>query len=140
MEIHLKFVNFDSSNSKYDTLSEIEKRKREFVCRGAEVKLRLIVQRTCTCGVISHFYRNKLDVAERGDGGPGGEGLGGRSRASSPPPPPASPGAEALSGSFSAARRSTIKCNFPAAPQAGKERFFCLICRFANLLITFRYY
>ena len=50
----------------YDTLSEIRKRKREFVCRGAEFKLRLIVLRTCTCGVISHLYRNKVDVAERG--------------------------------------------------------------------------
>ena len=50
----------------YNTLSAIRKRKREFVCRGAEFKLRLIVLRTCTCGVISHLYRNKLDVAERG--------------------------------------------------------------------------
>ena len=63
----------------YDTLSEIGKRKREFICRGEEVKLSLIVLRTCTCEVISHFYRDKLDVAERGEGGPGGEGPGGRS-------------------------------------------------------------
>ena len=40
--------------SAYDALSEIGKRKREFVCRGVEVKLRLIQLRTCTCGVISH--------------------------------------------------------------------------------------
>ena len=33
---------FDCSGA-YDILSEIGKRKREFVCRGAEVKLRLIV-------------------------------------------------------------------------------------------------
>ena len=31
----------------YDTLSEIGKRKRELICRGAKVKLRLIVLRTC---------------------------------------------------------------------------------------------
>ena len=67
----------------YDTLSEIGKRKREFICQGAEVKLRLIIVRTCTCGVISHLYRNKLDVAERVDGGLAGEGSVGRS----PPPP-----------------------------------------------------
>ena len=52
----------------YDILSEIRKRKCEFVCRGAEFKLRLIVLRTCTCGVISHLYRNKLDVAKGGRG------------------------------------------------------------------------
>ena len=63
---------------KYDTLSEIGKRKREFVCRGVGVELRLIVLRTCTCGVISHVYLNKLDVAERGKEGPRGEGPGGR--------------------------------------------------------------
>ena len=66
----------------YDTWSEIGKRKREFVCRGAEFKLRLIVLRTCTCEVTSHLYRNKLDVAERGGRGLGGEasvgGLGAR--------------------------------------------------------------
>ena len=47
------------------TLSNIRKRKREFVYRGAEVKLRLILLRTCTCGIISHLYRNKVDAAER---------------------------------------------------------------------------
>ena len=47
------------------------KRKREFFCRGAEFKLRLIILRTCTCEVISHLYRNKLDVAERGEGSKG---------------------------------------------------------------------
>ena len=36
------------------------------------------------------------------------------------------PGAEPLSGDFSAARRGTIKCNFTATPQAGKDRFLCL--------------
>ena len=41
------------------------KRKREFVCQEEEVKLRLIVLRTCICGVMSHPYHNKLDVAER---------------------------------------------------------------------------
>ena len=46
-----------------DTLSEIEKEKRIFVCQEAEVELRFIVLGTCTCGVISHLYRNKLDVA-----------------------------------------------------------------------------
>ena len=35
------------------------------------------------------------------------------------------PKAESVSEGFSAARRGTIKCNFTAAPQAGKERFFC---------------
>ena len=40
--------------------------------------------------------------------------------------PPRDPGAEPFSGGFSAARRGTIKCNFTAAPQAGKERFLCL--------------
>ena len=29
-------------------------------------------------------------------------------------------------GGFSAARRGTIKCNCTVAPQAGKERLFCL--------------
>ena len=43
-----------------------------------------------------------------------------------PTPPPSGPGLEPLSGGFSAARRGTIKCNFTAAPQAEKERFFCL--------------
>ena len=56
----------------YDTFSEIGKRKREFVCRGAEFKLRLIILRMCTCEVISHLYRNKLDVAQREERGPGG--------------------------------------------------------------------
>ena len=36
------------------------------------------------------------------------------------------PGVEPLSGSFSAARRGTIKFNFTAAPQAGKQRFLYL--------------
>ena len=53
--------------------------KREFICRGAELKLRLIVLRTGTCGVVSHLYCNKLDVAERGEVGPGREGPGGKS-------------------------------------------------------------
>ena len=70
----------------YDTLSEIGKRKREFVCRQAEFKLR-----TCTCEVISHLYCKKVDVAERGKEvqrakAPVG-GLGGRA----PPPPPPPP-------------------------------------------------
>ena len=66
----------------YDTLSEIGKKKREFVCRGAEFKLRLIILRTCTCEVISHLYRNKLDVTEREEGVQGVKalmgGLGGK--------------------------------------------------------------
>ena len=40
--------------------------------------------------------------------------------------PPSGPGAEHFSGGSSATRRGTIKCNFTAAPQAGKERFLCL--------------
>ena len=64
-----------------------------------------MVLRTCTCEVISHLYRTKLDVNERGERGPGGEGP---------------------SGSFSVARRDTIKCNFTAALQSGKERFLYL--------------
>ena len=40
--------------------------------------------------------------------------------------PPPRPGAEPLSRGFSVAHRGTIKCNFTAAPQAGKERFLCL--------------
>ena len=88
-----------------------------------EFKLRLIILRTCTCEVISHLYRNKLDVVERGGGvqaakAPVG-GLGGEA-------PPPGPGAEPLLSGFSAARHGTIKCNFTAAPQAGKERFLCL--------------
>ena len=51
-----------------DTLSEIGKRKRESVCRRAEVKLRLIVLRACRCGVIPLLYRNKLNVTERKEG------------------------------------------------------------------------
>ena len=48
--------------------------------------------------------------ASRGGGGGGGGG----------------PVVEPLSEGFSAARRGTIKCNFTAAPRAGKERFLCL--------------
>ena len=40
--------------------------------------------------------------------------------------PSRGPGAEPHPGGFSATRRGTIKCNFTAVPQAGKERFFCL--------------
>ena len=99
----------------YDTLSEIGKKKREFVCRETEVKLRSIVLRMWTCRVISHLCRNKLDVAERGKGVQGAKApVGGL------PPPPC------VLGAFSAARRGTIKCNFTAAPKAGKERFSCL--------------
>ena len=72
--------------------------KREFVCRGAEVKWRLFVLHTFTCGVTLHLSRNKL--AARGKGGPGGEGpVGGL------PPPRPGPGAVPLSGGFSAVRR-----------------------------------
>ena len=92
--------------------------EREFICRKAEVKLPLIVLRTCTCGVISHLYRNKLDVTERREGGPGGEGPLG-----APPPTPLGPVKELFSGGFSAAYRGTIKCNFTAASQAGKGAF-----------------
>ena len=69
----------------YDTLSEIGKRKREFVWRGAKFKLRLIILRTCTCEVISHRYRNKLDVAQREGRGPGDGGPSGRSGGPGPP-------------------------------------------------------
>ena len=107
-------------SSTYDTLSEMGKRKREFVCRGAAVQLRLIIPRTCICGIISHLYRNKLDVAERGEGGPGGEGPSERCGGQGPldllPP----------FCTFSAAHGGIIKCNFTAAPQARKERFFYL--------------
>ena len=48
----------------------------------------LIVLRTYTCGVISHLYRNKLDVTKRGEDGPGGEGPGGRSGGELPSLPP----------------------------------------------------
>ena len=60
-----EYKQFDCLGT-YDTSSETGKRS---VCRGAEVKLRLIVLRTCTCGVILHLHRNKLDVAERGGRG-----------------------------------------------------------------------
>ena len=80
-----EYKQFDCLGT-YDTLSEIGKRKREFVYRGAEVKLRLIVLRTYTYAVISYLYRNKLDVAEKGEEGPGGEGAGGRSRGRNPSP------------------------------------------------------
>ena len=130
----------------YDTLSEIGRRKREFVYREAEFKLRLIIRRTCTGEVISHLYRNKLDVAERGERGPGGEGPSGRSGGGG------GQGRSLFRGGFSAVRRGTIKCNFTtvrrgtikcnftAAPQAGKERFLCLIqinsCFHSNLRIV----
>ena len=39
-------------------LSGIGKRKREFVCRGTEIKLRLIVMRTCTSGVHIFIVTN----------------------------------------------------------------------------------
>ena len=51
----------------YNTLFEIRKGKHKFVCRGAEVKFHLIVLRMCICGVISYLYRNKLDIAGRGE-------------------------------------------------------------------------
>ena len=86
IDVYMRIQNLTASEYKqfdflgtYNTLFKIGKRKREFVCRGGEVKLRLIVLRTCTCGVISRLYREKLDVAERGEGGPGGEGPGVRS-------------------------------------------------------------
>ena len=85
--------------------------------------MRLIVLRTCTRGVISHLYRNKLDVAERGEGGPGGEGP---VESSGGEAPSRGSGAEPLSGGFSAARRGTIKCNFTVPLQAGKKRFLYL--------------
>ena len=107
----------------YDTLSEIGKRKRKFVWRAAKVKLRSIVLRTYTCGAISHRYRNKRDVAERGEGAPEGEGPGGRSEWRGPSP--WSRGGTPFGG-FSTARRGTIKCKFTAAPQVGKKRFLCL--------------
>ena len=107
---------------KYDTSSEIGKRKREFVCQWAEVKLRLIVLRTCTCGVISHLYRNKLDVIERGEGGSGAKALvGGLRRDPPPPPPPPGSRSGSLFGGF--LRRSSrynkvqFYCRF-----AGRER------------------
>ena len=80
-----EYKQFDCLGT-YDTLSEIGKRKHKFVCRGEEVNLRLIVLRTCTCRIISHVHRNKLDVAERGEGGPGDEGPGRRSRGVRPLP------------------------------------------------------
>ena len=77
----------------------------------------LIILRTCTCEVISYLYRNKLDLAARGGGGPGegpeGEGPSGMSGGETPP---RGPGAEPLSRGFSAARRVIIKCIFTAAP------------------------
>ena len=86
--------------------------------------MRLIVLRTGTCGVILHLHRNKLDVAEKGEDGPGAEapvgGLGGGGEASPR-------GIRVLLGGFSAARHGTIKCNFTATPQAGKEHFLCLL-------------
>ena len=102
-------------------LFEIGKRKREFLCPEAKFKLRLITLHTCTCEVILRLYRNKLDIAQRGEGVRGGESVSGRSV-----PPLWSPEAEPLPGGFSAARHDTIKCNFTAAPRAGKERFLCL--------------
>ena len=99
------------------------KRKREFVYQEEEVKLRLIVMRTCICDVISHPYHNRLDVAERWNRVQGMKapvaGLGGEV-------PPRGPGAEPLSG-ISVTCRGKIKCNFTAAPQAGKERFLFLL-------------
>ena len=59
---------FDSLGT-YGTLSEKGKRKREFVYRGAKVKLRLIILRACTSGLISHLYRKKLHVSEKGSRG-----------------------------------------------------------------------
>ena len=57
-----EYKQFDCLGT-YDTLSKIGKKKHEFVCRGAKVKLRLIVLHTRTSGVISHLYRDKFDVA-----------------------------------------------------------------------------
>ena len=81
----------------------------------------------CTYRVISHLYGDKLDGAERGERALGGGGPGGASGRDPPPPPPLpGSGVEPLSGGLSAARPGTIKCNFTAAPQGGKEHFFCL--------------
>ena len=69
----------------------------------------------------THLYRTKLDFVERGEGGPGGESPAGRSGGRGPSP-------EFFRGvSLSKhGRRVTTKCNFTAATQAKKERFFCL--------------
>ena len=105
----------------YDTLSEIGKRKREFVCRGAEFKLRLIILRACTCEVISHLYRNNLDVANMGKGSrgrkPQWEVWGAR-------PPLGVQGRSPFR--VVSLPLGTIKRNFTAAPRADKERFLCL--------------
>ena len=72
-----EYEQFDCLDS-YDTSSEIGQRKREFVCRGAEVKLRLIVLRMCACGVLSHLYWGR----ESGGESPGGRSEGPYERAS----------------------------------------------------------
>ena len=114
-------------------------RKHEFVCQDEEVKLHLIVLRTCICGVISHPYHYELDVAERGKRVQGAKapvaGLGGEV-------PPRGPGGRAPLEDFSVACRGTIKCNFTAPPQAGKQRFLCLflmknIINLYHLISTF---
>ena len=46
-----EYEEFDCLGT-YDIISETGKGKREFVCRGAKVKLRLILLHTCTCGVL----------------------------------------------------------------------------------------
>ena len=74
--------------------------------------MRSIILRTCTCEVISHLYRNKLDVARREGRAPGDKGPSGRSGSEAPP---RGLGAEPLSGGFS------------APPQAGKERFLSIL-------------
>ena len=89
----------------------------------------LIVLHTCTCEVI-HLYRNKLDVVDREEGGPGGEGPGSRSGGGGGTSP--NPGAGPLSEGFSTARRGKIKCNFTAAPRAraATERLLCLFHKY----------
>ena len=58
---------------------------------------------------VTNFTLPKRGRGSRGQGP--GAGSGGET-------PPRSPKLEPLSGGFSAARRSKIKCNFNAAPQA----------------------
>ena len=131
-----EYKQFDCPGA-YDTLSEIGKRKREFVCRGAEVKLYYSM---CTCGVISHLYHNKLDVVERGEGDLGGNDPSARSSWRASLPPGSRGGPPQKGGGGRRPRPTTLKCkwkkkkknnNYPSF-QIFPFSFFplCLICFF----------
>ena len=115
--LSLKKKKFNNAALKNSILCTLTVKYKQYDCLGAGVKLRFILLRTCTCVVILHLYRNKLDVAERGS-----RGRRSRLEVWGVRPFLWGPGVKPLSG----VSLPLVKCNFTAAPQAGKQRFLCL--------------